>query len=48
MMPICGICNKFILKDFIADFPTIMCSPPSDPKAIMDLRRYGNGKKFGQ
>jgi hypothetical protein len=22
-----------------------MCSPPSIPKAIMDLTRYGNGKK---
>jgi hypothetical protein len=35
------------LKDFIADFPTNMCFPPSIPKAIVDLTRYGDGKKFG-
>jgi hypothetical protein len=33
------------LKDFIADFPTTMCFPPSIPKAIVDLTRYGDGKK---
>jgi hypothetical protein len=36
------------LKDFIANFPTTMCSPPSIPKAIMDLTRYGDGIFFWQ
>jgi hypothetical protein len=34
------------LKDFIASFPTTMCFPPSIPKAIVDLTRYGDAKKI--
>jgi len=34
------------LKDFIVSFPTTICSPPSIPKVIMDLTKYGDGKKL--
>jgi hypothetical protein len=42
-----GFAMNSSLKDFIVGFPTTMCSPPSIPKAIVDLTRYGDGKKFG-
>jgi hypothetical protein len=42
-----GFAMNSSLKDFTTGFPTIVCFPPSIPKAIVDLTRYGDGKKFG-